>query len=146
MELTNLEETELNRTLISLTCGKSRVLLKKPKGPNIENSDVFIFNKQFTDRLFRVRINQIQLKETKEEEKATEKSVLIDRQFQIDAAIVRIMKSYKCISHTNLIGELFDKLGIPVKPSDLKKRIELLIEREYMERDKDNPANYNYIA
>ncbi|XP_044753877.1 cullin-4B-like [Coccinella septempunctata] len=145
-DLTNLDEKELKRTLISLTCGRSRVLLKKPKGLGIEETDRFVLNKQFTDRLFRVRINQVQLKETEEEDRITEQNVLIDRQFQIDAAIVRIMKSYKCISHTNLISELFNKLGIPVKPCDLKKRIELLIEREYMERDKDNPANYNYIA
>ncbi|XP_045473605.1 cullin-4B-like [Harmonia axyridis] len=145
-ELTNIDEKELKRTLISLTCGRSRVLLKNPKGLGIEETDKFMLNKQFTDRLFRVRINQVQLKETEEEDRITEQHVLIDRQFQIDAAIVRIMKSCKCISHTNLISELFNKLGIPVKPSDLKRRIELLIEREYMERDKDNPAYYNYIA
>lgn len=145
-EITNLDEVELKRTIISLCCGKSRVLLKTPKGLGIEETDKFVLNKQFTDRLFRVRINQVQLKETEEEDRITEQKVLIDRQFQIDAAIVRIMKACKCISHTNLISELFDKLGIPVKPCDLKKRIELLIEREYMERDKDNPANYNYIA
>ena len=29
---------------------------------------------------------------------------------------------------------------------DLKKRIESLIEREYMERDKDNPNLYHYVA
>ncbi|KAK9882645.1 hypothetical protein WA026_022514 [Henosepilachna vigintioctopunctata] len=145
-ELTNLDEVELNRTLISLTCGKSRVLLKKPKGLEINGTDVFTLNKQFSDRLYRIRINQIQLKETKEEERETEKSVLIDRQFQIDAAIVRIMKCQKSISHTNLISELFNRLVIPVTPCDLKKRIELLIEREYMERSKDNPTNYNYIA
>lgn len=145
-ELINLDEIELRRTLISLSCGKARVLLKSTKGIEINNEDIFVFNKHFTDKLFRIRINQIQLKNTKEEEKEIEKSVLCDRQFQIDAAIVRIMKSYKQISHTNLISELFEKLGIPVKPSDLKKRIELLIEREYMERDKDVPSNYKYIA
>ncbi|KAG5884653.1 hypothetical protein JTB14_005397 [Gonioctena quinquepunctata] len=81
-----------------------------------------------------------------EEQQATEKSVLADRQFQIDAAIVRILKDKKKISHNELISELFNMLDIPVKPYDLKKRIELLIEREYMERDKDDSTNYVYIA
>jgi cullin 4 len=30
--------------------------------------------------------------------------------------------------------------------SDLKKRIESLIDRDYMERDKDNQNQYNYVA
>ena len=30
--------------------------------------------------------------------------------------------------------------------ADLKKRIESLIDRDYMERDKDNPTAYSYIA
>ena len=32
------------------------------------------------------------------------------------------------------------------QPADLKKRIESLIDRDYMERDKDNPNSYNYVA
>lgn len=146
-ELTNLEREELKRTLMSLACGKSRVLFKQPKGnKDVENDDVFCFNSKFTDKLFRVKINQIQLKESVEEEQATEKSVLADRQFQIDAAIVRILKNKKKVNHNELISELFNALDIPVKPYDLKKRIELLIEREYLERDKDDPSYYTYIA
>lgn len=32
------------------------------------------------------------------------------------------------------------------QPADLKKRIESLIDRDYMERDKDNANQYNYVA
>lgn len=32
------------------------------------------------------------------------------------------------------------------QPGDLKKRIESLIDRDYMERDKDNPNQYHYVA
>lgn len=32
------------------------------------------------------------------------------------------------------------------QPADLKKRIESLIDRDYMERDKENPNQYNYVA
>ena len=32
------------------------------------------------------------------------------------------------------------------QPTDLKKRIESLIDRDYMERDKDSPNTYNYVA
>lgn len=65
---------------------------------------------------------------------------------KVDAAVVRVMKARKSLAHTLLISELFKLLKFPVTPSDLKKRIESLIEREYLERDKDQPNVYNYLA
>ncbi|XP_030762316.1 cullin-4B [Sitophilus oryzae] len=145
-EVTNIEDGELRRTLQSLACGKARVLVKIPKGRDIQDDDHFRFNSDFTNKLFRIKINQIQMKETTEEQKATEERVFQDRQYQIDAAIVRIMKMRKTLSHNLLISELYIQLKFPVKPPDLKKRIESLIDRDYMERDKDNPNQYNYVA
>lgn len=71
----------------------------------------------------------------------------------------------KTLSHNLLISELYKQLSFPVKvkqtnfakqnsslidfylqPADLKKRIESLIDRDYMERDKDNQNQYNYVA
>lgn len=166
---TNIEDGELRRTLQSLACGKARVLLKNPRGRDIANNDRFAFHNDFTNKLFRIKINQIQMKETNEEQKATEERVYQDRQYQIDAAIVRIMKMRKTLTHNILISELFNQLKFPVKvilyiliiyfnylfvfkfiylfqPADLKKRIESLIDRDYMERDKDTAIQYNYVA
>jgi len=42
----------------------------------------------------------------------------------------------KSLTHNLLITELYNQLKFPVKPPDLKKRIESLIDRDYMERDK----------
>lgn len=50
-----------------------------------------------------------------EEQKATEERVYQDRQYQIDAAIVRIMKMRKTLSHNLLISELYIQLKFPVK-------------------------------
>lgn len=144
--ITNIEESELKRTLQSLACGKARVLHKLPRGKEVEATDKFLFNKEFTHQLYHIKINQVQMKETEGEQKATEERVFQDRQHQIDAAIVRIMKMRKSLSHTMLINELFQQLKFPVKPADLKKRIESLIDRDYMERDKDNANQYNYVA
>lgn len=36
--------------------------------------------------------------------------------------------------------------SLPFQPADLKKRIESLIDRDYMERDKENSNQYNYVA
>lgn len=145
-EITNIEDGELRRTLQSLACGKARVLQKVPRGREVENGDKFNFNKDFTHQLFHIKINSIQMKETNEEQKATEERVFQDRQYQIDAAIVRIMKMRKTLSHTLLVNELLSQLKFDVKGSDIKKRIESLIDRDYMERDKENANQYNYVA
>ncbi len=58
------ESGELARTLQSLACGKLRVLNKLPKGKEIEPGDRFVFNDECNDRLFRIRISQVQMRET----------------------------------------------------------------------------------
>uniref|UniRef100_A0A8D0G9D2 Cullin-4A n=1 Tax=Sphenodon punctatus TaxID=8508 RepID=A0A8D0G9D2_SPHPU len=143
---TGVEDSELRRTLQSLACGKARVLIKNPKGKDVEDGDKFNLNGDFKHKLFRIKINQIQMKETVEEQVSTTERVFQDRQYQIDAAIVRIMKMRKTLSHNLLVSELYNQLKFPVKPGDLKKRIESLIDRDYMERDKDSPNQYHYVA
>ncbi|CAI0545033.1 unnamed protein product [Linum tenue] len=145
-DATGIEDKELRRTLQSLACGKVRVLQKIPKGRDVEDGDSFEFNDTFTAPLYRIKVNAIQMKETVEENTSTTERVFQDRQYQVDAAIVRIMKTRKLLSHTLLITELFQQLKFPIKPADLKKRIESLIDREYLERDKNNPQLYNYLA
>lgn len=61
---TGTEEGELRRTLQSLACGKARVLNKNPRGKDVEDGDRFNFNNDFKHKLFRIKINQIQMKET----------------------------------------------------------------------------------
>jgi hypothetical protein len=40
------------------------VLQKTPRGRDVEDLDKFQFNKDFANKLFRIKINQIQMKET----------------------------------------------------------------------------------
>eukprot|EP00887_Chlorella_sp_A99_P004032 scaffold11.g4032.t1 len=149
-----IEDRELRRTLQSLACGKERVLLKEPRGRDVGDGDAFLFNAAYTSRLYRVRINAIQLKETSEENKKTNESVLQaragpraqDRAHAIDAAVVRIMKTRKTLSHKLLMAELAAQLRFPVRATDVKKRIESLVDREYLERDANHSDLYNYLA
>ncbi|KAF9404479.1 Cullin-4, partial [Podila epigama] len=143
-ELTKIDHKELSRTLQSLACGKYRVLVKHPKSKDVSPSDTFKFNEDFSASLTRIKINSIQLKETPEENSSTNERIFQDRQFQVDAAVVRIMKTRKQLSHTALISELFEQLKFAIKPSDLKKRIESLIDRDYLERDKSDSTVYKY--
>lgn len=61
---TNIEDGELRRTLQSLACGKARVLQKTPRGKDVGDKDKFMFHYEFAHKLFRIKINQIQMKET----------------------------------------------------------------------------------
>lgn len=114
---TRLEDGELRRTLQSLACGRARVLQKLPRGRDVQDDDRFLFNSDFRNRLFRIKINQIQMRETQEEQSSTQERVFQDRQYQIDAAVVRIMKTRKTLTHNLLITELYDQLKFPVKVS-----------------------------
>jgi len=123
---TNLQGGDLDRTLQSLACGKSRVLTKYPKGKDVKPTDTFTYNKAFTDPKVRVKINQIQLKETKEENKAMHERIAQGRRFETQAAIVRIMKSRKQMGHAELVAEVIamtSKRG-SVEPPEIKKEIE----------------------
>jgi hypothetical protein len=123
---TGLSDAELQRTLQSLACAKYRVLIKLPKGREINSTDTFAFNATFQDPKLRIKINQIQLKETKEENKETHQRVAADRHYETQAAIVRIMKSRKTIRHVELISEVIKatKSRGVLDPADIKKNIE----------------------
>ena len=77
--ITGIEDVELRRTLQSLACGKVRVLNKVPKGKDVNDGDKFLFNNEFKYNLYRIKINQIQLKETQEEQENTQERVFQDR-------------------------------------------------------------------
>uniref|UniRef100_A0A1I7XUR6 Cullin-4 n=1 Tax=Heterorhabditis bacteriophora TaxID=37862 RepID=A0A1I7XUR6_HETBA len=140
------EKKELLRTLVSLSCAKIRVLLKSPKGREVKDDDKFTVNSGLQEMRYRIRISEVQMKETEEEHKQTEEQVNQDRQYQIDAAVVRIMKTRKTLQHQQLISELFAQLRFPVRSADLKKRIGSLIERDYLCRDGDDPNTYKYVV
>ena len=121
-----LPEAEVKRTLQSLACAKLRPLRKEPQGKDINSTDKFSVNQAFSHPKYRVRINQVQLKETKQENKETHERVAEDRNFECQAAIVRIMKSRKTIGHSELIAEVIKAtqsrgvLGVP----DIKRNID----------------------
>ena len=145
---TNIEVEEARRTLLSLACGEvgTRVLTKEPKGKDVADTDVFRFNTDFSSKLFRIKIRTIAVKETDADVNQTNEEVFRDRQYAVDANIVRIMKARKQLSHNTLLGEILSQLKFPVSNADIKRRIESLIEREYLERDKSDQTMYRYLA
>merc|ERR1711935_727614 len=103
-------------------------------------------NAHFASNQRRIRITNITMKETTEERTKTRTAVSKDRLYFIDAAVVRIMKARKTIDHRILIGEVLAQLKFPAASGDIKKRIESLIEREYMEKVEGSISTYKYLA
>ncbi|KHN28217.1 Cullin-1 [Glycine soja] len=140
----NLGHEDVARLLHSLSSAKYKILIKEPNNKVISQSDIFEFNYKFTDKMRRIKIP---LPPADERKKVIE-DVDKDRRYAIDAAIVRIMKSRKILGHQQLVLECVEQLGRMFKPDikAIKKRIEDLITRDYLERDKDNPNTFRYLA
>eukprot|EP00611_Tribonema_gayanum_P003660 TRINITY_DN128_c5_g3_i3.p5 TRINITY_DN128_c5_g3~~TRINITY_DN128_c5_g3_i3.p5 ORF type:complete len:118 (-),score=68.99 TRINITY_DN128_c5_g3_i3:518-871(-) len=71
-----------------------------------------------------------------------------DRQNMVEAAIVRIMKARKALGHNALVAEVTKQLQNRFNPAPvfIKKRIEALIERDYLQRDEKDRRTYVYLA
>jgi len=148
---TDIPDRDLVRALQSLALGKTaqRVLVKSPKSKEMEPSHEFTVNDAFTSKLYRVKIQAVAAKgESEPERKETRSKVDEDRKHEIEAAIVRIMKARRRMTHNNLIAEATDLLKSRFLPSPIliKKRIESLIEREYLARIPEDRKIYSYVA
>lgn len=141
-----LSPVELKRQLQTLSLGKQKLLLKSTKGKDVKEGVSFKWNDKFKHHLYRIKINTVQIKETVEENRETNEQIFQDRQLQVDAAIVRIMKAKKELTHGELMATLFEHLNFPMSPPDLKKRIEHLIDRDFIERDPESANRYRYLA
>ncbi|KAJ0988374.1 hypothetical protein J5N97_006730 [Dioscorea zingiberensis] len=139
-----LTDEDVNRVLHSLSCAKYKILNKEPDSKNISETDYFSFNSKFTDRMRRIKVPLPQV----DERKKVVEGVAKDRRFAVDAAIVRIMKHHKVLGHQQLMSECAEYLGRTFKPDFklIKKRIEDLMGREYLERDANEHNVYRYIA
>lgn len=141
-ERINLPDEHLKRVLHSLACGKYKVLAKTPAGSTIKASDAFEVNAKFQCPMRKIRVPMANLDESHNPKRVEE-----DRTVAIEAAIVRIMKARKTLSHQQLLAEVLSQLAFfRPNPKVIKRRIEALIDREYLERDPDVANSYRYLA
>uniref|UniRef100_A0A6G1SIR9 Cullin-2 n=1 Tax=Aceria tosichella TaxID=561515 RepID=A0A6G1SIR9_9ACAR len=112
------------------------------------------FNLQFTSRKTKFKIavvqrdNQYQQIREQNDSELTHSSIDEDRKLYIQAAIVRVMKSRKSAKHNQLIKEVIDLTKNHFTPSVpmIKKCIEILIEKQYLERKSSAADEYKYVA
>ncbi|KAJ7650303.1 Cullin-domain-containing protein [Roridomyces roridus] len=147
-QATSIEDSDLQRQLQSLACAKYKVLKKHPAGREVDPTDSFSFNADFTAPLQKIKISTVSSKvESGEERKETQDRIDEERRHQTEASIVRVMKDRKHMTHNDLVNEVTRQLAVRFLPNPLniKKRIENLIEREYLERC-DDRKSYNYMV
>lgn len=149
-QATEIPASDLKRCLQSLACVKGKnVLSKDPMSKDIAEDDAFMVNEKFSSKFIKVKIGTVVAqKESEPEKQETRQRVEEDRKPQIEAAIVRIMKSRRVLDHNNIVTEVTKQLQSRFLPNPvvIKKRIESLIEREFLERDKADRKLYRYLA
>lgn len=147
-EKTGIPGPDLHKNLLPLLVPKHRVLVKDPVANKFAPTDTFSFNEKFQSKLFRVKVMQVIQRESEPQQQETQKKIDEDRKHMIEAAVVRIMKARKSMQHAQLIVEVTKQLQARFRPNPLviKKRIESLIEREYLERSQQDRKIYNYLA
>ncbi|EDS35514.1 cullin-3 [Culex quinquefasciatus] len=148
---TDIPGKDLIRALQSLSMGKQqqRLLVRTPKTKDIEPTNVFYVNDAFVSKFHKVKIQTVAAKgESEPERKETRSKVDEDRKHEIEAAIVRIMKARKKMAHNLLVSDVTTQLKSRFMPSPviIKKRIEGLIEREYLARTPEDRKVYVYLA
>jgi len=148
LDITGLPRNEVAHHLLSLAHPKIAVLLKRPNVKKLEDAHQFMINPKYKSQLRKVVIPLLKPQETPEQEAAADKGLELQRRHQMDAAIVRIMKARKTLRHNLLTAEVIQQLSarFQPKPNDIKKRIEALIEQEYLERDASDRGVYKYLA
>ncbi|KAH8092592.1 Cullin-domain-containing protein [Cristinia sonorae] len=144
----SISDADLQRTLQSLACAKYKILKKHPPGRDVNVDDAFSFNLDFSAPLYKIKISTVASRvESTDERRETKEKVDGERRYQIEACIMRIMKDRKHMVHNDLINEVTRQLAHRFHPNplDIKRRIEGLIERDYLERCEDKKS-YNYMS
>ncbi|KAL7753781.1 hypothetical protein RI367_000713 [Sorochytrium milnesiophthora] len=139
---TRLNEQELLRVLKSLVDAQ---LLTSSTG-ELSTASNFALNHNFTSKRTKLKISTVQQVDTPAENETTHKAVEEDR--KLLAAIVRVMKSRRELGHNALVQEVIEQSRTRFNPSIsmIKRCIDQLIDKQYIERAPNSRDVYLYVA
>uniref|UniRef100_A0A8C2DDL8 Cullin 2 n=1 Tax=Cyprinus carpio TaxID=7962 RepID=A0A8C2DDL8_CYPCA len=158
---TQMNEKELQKTIKSLLDVK--MISHDSQKEEIEAESTFSLIMSFTSKRTKFKITTSMQKDTPQvqrltlsrchyissrELEQTRSAVDEDRKMYLQAAIVRIMKARKVLRHNALIQEVINQSKARFNPSIsmIKKCIEVLIDKQYIERSQSSADEYSYVA
>ncbi|RXN01851.1 Cullin-2 [Acipenser ruthenus] len=143
---TQMNEKELTKTIKSLLDVK--MINHDSEKEEVEAESTFSLNMTFTSKRTKFKITTSMQKDTPQEVEQTRSAVDEDRKMYLQAAIVRIMKARKVLRHNALIQEVINQSKARFNPSIsmIKKCIEVLIDKQYIERSQSSSDEYSYVA
>ncbi|XP_046844381.1 cullin-2-like isoform X2 [Xenia sp. Carnegie-2017] len=139
---TEIAEKELERTLKSLVDVKLLLSFKDA------GSATYTCNPDFSNKRTKLKITVPVLRETTQEANRFRSSIDEDRKLYIQANVVRVMKARKVLKHNTLVQEVISQSKTRFSPSVsmIKKAIESLIDKQYLERKNGSKDEYTYLA
>jgi len=145
--VTQLRDADLTRTLMSLVEAEL-VTMFPVDDKNIASNHTFSLNYNYSNKRLKVKITASLQQETPQQTQQTYKHIEEDRKLYLQALIVRVMKARKILLHTPLINEVIGQASTRFQPNVqlIKKCIEHLIEKQYIERVDGERDKYSYIA
>ncbi|XP_067863754.1 cullin-2 isoform X2 [Heptranchias perlo] len=143
---TQMNEKELTKTIKSLLDVK--MINHDSNKEDVDLDSVFSLNMGFSSKRTKFKITTSMQKDTPQEMEQTRSAVDEDRKMYLQAAIVRIMKARKVLRHNALIQEVISQSRARFNPSIsmIKKCIEVLIDKQYIERSQTSADEYSYVA
>lgn len=132
------EECEISQQNVDRCLSSLNKIIKK-------NGDKYEADPNFKSKTIVVKVPNIVIqKQTIKENSETTQQIQQQRDILLESTIVRIMKARKTLEYNNIVIETTNTLKhrFNVTPSMIKKSIESLIEKEYIQRQKTNIFNY----
>ncbi|GJE92123.1 cullin [Phanerochaete sordida] len=150
-EKTEIEHERLCDALRSLACGKKRVLLKRPGGPDVCATDVFAFNAAFTDPEPRVHIQPVPRAAPARAaiapvprplERRPAADARNEQSYALECAIMRVMKAQRRLARAQLheaaVGALPRRFRFPQPDAAaVDELIASLVAREFLIKEDD---------
>ncbi|MCJ1312092.1 hypothetical protein MMC25_005766 [Agyrium rufum] len=141
------ESTALSADWLDPSIGimvKAKVILAEPENAKPESGTSYSLNYNFKNKKLKVNLNVVVKSEQKQEVEDTHKTIEEDRKLLMQSAIVRIMKARKKMKYQQLIQDTIVQIRSRFTPkvSDIKKSVDQLVEKDYLERLDDDELGY----
>ncbi|RKP08790.1 Cullin [Thamnocephalis sphaerospora] len=143
---TGLLSTDLTRTAKSMVDAK--LLNMEGSLDDRPMQAVLSLNTSFTSKRNRIKLSSPLQIEAAQEAAATTRAVEEDRRLFMQAVLVRIMKSRRSLTHGELVSEAITLARTRFMPevAMIKRTIEQLIDKQFLERDPKKRDVYLYVA